>query len=452
MTVSDSQSREQFRGVCLDALEWARAQDYAGWDPYDGLNSPYLQSVARGWFSRLLATHLVDKAPVNVRPYLDVPKERNPKGIALFAMTHLNLYESGGEEDHLRESERLLEWLRENQSTAYELPCWGYNFGWQNARKFYLPPYAPSIVVSTFCARAFLRHFEVTGDEQSLRTAARTVEFVRTHIGTREIDGFRVFTYTDSDSFVVVNANALAAGLFGRVADATGETAVRDHATELAEFVTATQADSGAWYYAVPRSESHLSHDNFHTGFVLEGLGRFLDSCGPAPSVEEAYDRGLAFYRRELFEDDGAPKFEHDRSYPRDAHSAGQAIRTFALDGSEASLTRARSVARWSVDRLYDEDGYFYRRRGRLFDDRTPYMRWSQAWMCYGLSSYLKSLDPPGGTGHSHPESDGRDESVLDTRVGWVRPTYRDPPVGVPSWLENRLQTAPGPNQSTTGR
>lgn len=373
------------------ALGWAESRDYAGWDPYDGLNSPYLAPLSGSWLTRLAGIHLVHKAPINLRPALKVPKQRNPQGIALFAMSYLALYEHDDNDEYLARAEGLLDWLSDNSSPGYREPCWGYNFDWQNARKFFLPAYSPSIVVSTFCARAFLHHYEVTGDERSLETAKRTADFIRTHINTREMQGHTVFTYTASDSFVVINANALAGGFFARVGAEYGDRSLLERADELISFVVLAQTDSGAWYYSMPSSESHLSHDNFHTGFVLESLRRYLDVRDAGSEVEAAYESGLQFYREHLFEADGAPKFEHDTRYPRDAHAAGQAIRTFVLDGCEEALSVARNTIQWSIQHLYDESGYFYRRQGRLLTDKTPYMRWSQAWMCYGISTLLRT-------------------------------------------------------------
>jgi hypothetical protein len=95
----------------------------------------------------------------------------------------------------------------------------------------------------------------------------------------------------------------------------------------------------------------------------------------------------MRFYRENLFEDDGAPRFEDERRYPYDAHAAAQAILTFVQRGTERDLRQARDVYRWSLRNLYDDDGYFYRRVGRVLTDETPYMRWSQGWMCRALSA-----------------------------------------------------------------
>nr|WP_303650204.1 hypothetical protein [Halalkalicoccus sp. NIPERK01] len=382
--------------MCETALGWARENDYAGWDPYDGLNSPILPDS--NWLFRLCSIHAVQWAPINLRPLVGIPKERNPKGIALFALAYLDLYEVTGDDAHLSEATRLLGWLVRNTSPASSEPSWGYNFDWQNGREFFVPAYHPSTVVSVFCGRAFLRYYEVTGNERALEIADSVCRFVRCEIGQERVDGYRVYAYTPYDSFVVVNVNALAAGFFAEVASHTDDASLGRRADELVAFVRAQQVEGGAWYYACPPERSHISHDNFHTGFVVESLDRYMAARSPVEGVERAYHRGLEFYRDALFESDGAPRFEHDTPYPRDVHAAAQAIVTFVRPRAE-SADFAERILEWTLSNLYDPQGYFYRRRGRLLTDRTPYIRWSQGWMCLALASYLrrtaKSWRPP---------------------------------------------------------
>ncbi|ADJ15473.1 prenyltransferase/squalene oxidase repeat-containing protein [Halalkalicoccus jeotgali] len=372
---------------CETALEWARENDYAGWDPYDGLSSSVLPDG--NWLFRLCTLHAVRIAPFNVRPIAGIATERNPKGIALFALAYLDLYEVTGEETHLSSATELLDWLLRNTSPASTEPSWGYNFDWQNGREFFLPAYHPSIVVSVFCGRAFLRYYEVTGDDRALEVASGVCRFVRCEIGQERVDGYRVYAYTPYDSFVVVNVNALAAGFFAEVAAHTDDGGLGHRADRLAEFVCDQQVEDGAWYYASPPERSHISHDNFHTGFVVESLDRYMAARQPAEGVERAYERGLDFYREALFEPDGAPRYEHDRPYPQDVHAAAQAVITFARPRAESTAIAERVLA-WTLSNLYDSEGYFYRQRGRFLTDRTPYIRWSQGWMCLALASYLR--------------------------------------------------------------
>lgn len=374
--------------ICDQCLGWAARQDYAGYDPYDGLNSPVLSTVATNWLTRLIGIHAVNKSPVELRPILQVPKERNPKGIALFAMAHLNRYQETGQLTEKAKAERLLRWLEQNQAPGYDDAAWGYNFDWQNGRKFFLPKYHPSIVVTVFGGRAFLQYYEVTGEEWALDTAQSAASFIRAQINREQVNGFDVFTYTPYDSFVLINTNALAAGFFYRLADQTGSTTLSNRAETLFEFVVDAQADTGGWYYAMPATESHLSHDNFHTGFVLESLYEYaMDQSADHPA-RDAYQKGISFYRQNLFDKNGAPRFEADQRHPYDAHAAAQAILTFVQRGTNQDWQMAQNICQWSLTHLLDSDWYFYRRIGRILTDETPYMRWSQAWMCYALSAY----------------------------------------------------------------
>src|SRR2546425_10160485 len=89
---------EQEEEVLDRALSWARERDYRGFSKFDGLESPVLRLVLgfHPW-TRLLASQLVMRAPVNVRPLLGIPQARNPKGIALFAGALLLRYRLRGD-------------------------------------------------------------------------------------------------------------------------------------------------------------------------------------------------------------------------------------------------------------------------------------------------------------------------------------------------------------------
>ncbi|WP_206536747.1 hypothetical protein [Halorubrum kocurii] len=375
--------------VCRNALVWARERDYAGYDPYDGLNSPILSALSRHWLLRLLSIHGVQKFPLNLRPYLGIPERRNPKGIGLFASAYLNEYERTDDVAALTEAERLLDWLSDNRSPAFGRSSWGYNFDWQNSTKFFLPATHPCGVVTVFCARPFLRHHELTGFEPSLEVAHDAVTFLLEDIGTESVNGHEVLTYTPYDSYVAINANALAADLIWRVGRRLGDEKLLDRAQELFAFVIDAQTDVGGWNYSVPASDSHLGYDNFHTGFILESLSRYAHGRDDGDPVRKAYEKGMQFHRQNHFEADGAPKFEDDQSRPYDVHAAAQALVTFTSRDNPKDAVLARNVLEWTLNRLYDSEGYFYRRVGRFVTDKTPYIRWNQAWMCLALSAFL---------------------------------------------------------------
>src|ERR1041385_3752624 len=77
--------------VYSDLWNYCRAQNFAGYDPYDGLNSQLFQStpLKNSRLARLVWTQFFKRSLVNFRKVVRVPRERNAKGIALFALAAL---------------------------------------------------------------------------------------------------------------------------------------------------------------------------------------------------------------------------------------------------------------------------------------------------------------------------------------------------------------------------
>jgi hypothetical protein len=102
-----------------------------------------------------------------------------------------------------------------------------------------------------------------------------------------------------------------------------------------------------------------------------------------------ALERGLRFYTENFIADDGAPRYYPDRRRPVDATACAQTILTLCTFGE---LERARMVADWTLRRMSNRDGSFAYRLGRLRMDRTPFARWSVAWMFCALSRLSTAL------------------------------------------------------------
>ena len=151
-------------------------------------------------------------------------------------------------------------------------------------------------------------------------------------------------------------------------------------------FTVSHQNEDGSWYYWAPPDKLLYHIDNYHTGFILE----CLNICRRALKdfeYEDELKRGLEFYAENLFLED-IPKFTNKSVYPIDIHSCAQAIITFCevFDFDARYLSMAEKVARWTINNMQDEKGYFYYRVYKKYVDKTPYMRWCQAWMLRALS------------------------------------------------------------------
>ena len=74
---------------------YCEAENFAGWDPYDGLNSKIFNALPfKHWdLARLAWIQGFKRSPINFRKLLLVPKEHNAKGIALFLSGFCNIYD-----------------------------------------------------------------------------------------------------------------------------------------------------------------------------------------------------------------------------------------------------------------------------------------------------------------------------------------------------------------------
>lgn len=370
-----------FQTAYDELLSWCREHDFAGHDPFDALNSRLFQAtpLAQSRNARFVWTQLVKRSPVDVRPVVRVPAERNAKGVALFALALLANYRRVKTEEARQQARAMLAALLSMKIDGYSGAAWGYNFDWQS-RNFFAPRELPTIVATAFAARAL-----VEGD---LHEEARSVcEFIKKDL-PRSVDNETevCFSYAPNSNTRVFNASLLAA----EVLASTGEPELLDLAERATRYVVNNQRPDGSWYYGADPKQSWI--DNFHTAYILFSLQRIINSTSFGAEFQPALERGYEYWKNNFFLADGWPKYYHDDPYPADAHAAASAIVTFlecrGLDRD--ALTMAQKVATWTIQHLRDRRGFFYYQRRRFYTIRKPYMRWTEAWMLYALSRLLE--------------------------------------------------------------
>ncbi len=392
--------------------QWCRGQSFAGYDPYDALNSRLFQATAfrNSRAARLAWTQFHKRSPINFRALVGVPRERNAKGIALFALAALADYRRTKTKEAAIEARELLDDLIWMRLKGFSGACWGYNFDWQS-RNFFLPRATPAIVPTAFGARALCEAAEVFGHDEYLPFARTVCSFILNDLNRSDETGDEVcFSYSPLDQTRVFNANLLAAETLVAVGKLTGELALIDWGFRAARYVVRRQQKDGEWAYG---ADSHQQwSDNFHTAFVLTSLSRILssDKEGKSASITKepepemrltksdgqlgnALCAGYDFWRERFFLEDGWPKYFPNRLYPADAHSAGAAVVALIelqyLDS--LGLELAQRIGRWAIENLQDRRGYFYYQRRRFHKNRIPYMRWSEGWIMYALARLLEA-------------------------------------------------------------
>jgi hypothetical protein len=377
-------------------LQTARSAGYAGYSKHDGLNSPLLARVGgESRLRRLGAIQVVTRSPVDIRPLVGVRKARNAKGLSLFARALLARHRKTGSADDAREARLLLDWLIEQPAPGFEWLCWGYPYPWQDVG-FFAPRDFPNRVVTSFVGQALLDGYETLGDDRYLGAAGQAVRFLLGAPKTLyEDDDRRCVSYVPdlSIDWIVMDVSALAGALAARLGALTDDKELAREGGRLVRYVVSKQTDYGAWFYADPPSASHITHDNYHTGFILDAILQYGMVTG-SDEFESAYRRGIEFYERRLFEPDGAARFMSDRLYPIDIHGCAQGIITFSLQQRHrgAGAETAARVLRWTLGHMWDpSSGWFYYQRRRGYRTRIRELRWCQGWMSWALASYLEN-------------------------------------------------------------
>jgi hypothetical protein len=377
----------------LKLLDYCRKNNWAGYDPYDALNSRLYRALPFLHFNaaRLLLTQGIKRSPVNLRPFFFVPKSLNPKGVALFLSSHAILYRVSIVEqiETVGMMARTLLALR----SGYEgYTCWGYNFPWQT-RSSLIPKGMPNIICSSFAANSLLDAYEITKDPSYLAAAISATEFILDRLFWKDKPHKACFSYTPDDRSEIHNANLLGAALLCRVSHVSGKKEFLEPAIDATRYSVSKQHEDGSWDYGESPNQRWI--DNFHTGFNLVALKNIQTHSG-SREFTDALRQGFSFYRTHFFREDAAPRYFHNATYPIDVHSIAQSIitlielRHFSLD----NLPLAHSVLKWALTNMWNPRGFFFFQKHRFHTVRISFMRWSQAWMLLALSRILETSRP----------------------------------------------------------
>jgi hypothetical protein len=184
----------------------------------------------------------------------------------------------------------------------------------------------------------------------------------------------------------------LGAALLARVAAHTDDHRARDLAREAMTYSCARQNSDGGWFYGEEPKYHWI--DNFHTGYNLDCLKRYIDSTADR-EFEPNLLRGFQYFKNRFFEPDGRPKYYHNEGRPTDIQCAAQAIDTlvFFSDVDAEALGLAIKVARWTINNMQAPDGHFYYRDLGWKKIKTPMFHWGQGTMFKALTHLLIKLN-----------------------------------------------------------
>ncbi|PLY16457.1 MAG: aspartate-semialdehyde dehydrogenase [Sedimenticola sp.] len=372
-------------------LDQSRASEFAGYDPFDSLNSRLLMATPfyRSKWVRLAWLQFGKRSPINFRPIMGVPKRRNPKGVGLFIGGLLEDYRRTQDGAYLDEARQLADWLLGERSDPemWRHSCWGYHFDWQ-ARAFYVPAGKPNIITTFYVSKALYDLGELTNDTALQAVALDSARFISKSLYIEK--GERCFyAYIPGEDALVHNASLWGAAWCGFAGKLMNDTALIEQSMHVARQSVAAQAADGSWVYGA--RNHHQFIDGFHTGYNLEAL-HFLANAVGTDEFDYSITRGYQYYIENFFTEDGTAKYYNNTVYPIDMHNFAQAIFTLLkVGGRPEDIALCDKVVGRSIDLMYmPNKARFIYQKTRWMTNRISYVRWTQAWAYYALAFYIR--------------------------------------------------------------
>ena len=368
---------------------WVEAHDYRAYDPGDG-NSSFFHALT---FNNLLLERLLQqavyRAPCNLRPWIGIRPHVSTKGMGYMAWGYVRMFADTGEVRYQERAVFCLRWLMEHRSPGFADHCWGNHFSF-SSRAGKIPALAPTIVWSSLIGQAFVAAYETFEDSQYLEVAASICRWILT-LPREQTDCGLCLSYVAFEQSSIHNSNMLGAALLARTGTLTKNEQALMLAREAMLYSCSRQLPNGAWWYA--EQPKYQWVDNFHTGYNLVSLKHYIDATGDETWRKNLQD-GLRFYKSNFFEDNGCPKYYHNRRYPIDIQCAGQSVETLAVfsEVDPSCLDLAVKAALWIIENMQDHDGHFYYRIYPLLKAKTAMLHWGQGTMYKGLAQLAGKL------------------------------------------------------------
>jgi len=375
---------------------WLVRNDYKAYDPFDGLSSSLLRPFTfHNTFLRIALQQGVRRFPINLRPFIGIPKGHSSKGMGYIARAYIRLNKTTGKSEYAQKAKLCLDWLINNQSKGYSGACWGNHFDYQS-RVFYLPKGIPTVVWVSLIGHAFLDAYEHFNENKYLAIAESACEHIINDLAQYEDGEDICISYIPIDNKQVHNANTLGASFLARTYKHNSNESYKDLAYKAINYTVKCQRSNYSWYYG-EASNLHWV-DNFHTAYVLDSIKHYISATDDR-AYQEKMEKGYTYWKETFFLKDGAPKYYNVKTLPLDIQCASQAIDTlvFFSDIDPYGLELAKKVAEWTIQNMQDSSGYFYfRKYTNWLINKSPTLHWGQATMLCALSGLYQRLKSQG--------------------------------------------------------
>ena len=318
--------------------------------------------------------------------------QRFPIADAHYAMGFAFLSRALGQRQYYERAVHFLEVLKETRSPGFEHYCWGYPFNWETKRGTMWQA-TPLITTVPYVYEAFREVYEIDKDPQwfeIMRSVAQHAVLDYNDFETSANASAVCYKPGPENSSGVINASAYRAFLLTAASVDFSEQSYRTIADRNLAFVLGAQHSDGSWPYST--DEDRLFIDHFHTCFVLKALAK-IEAITGNPQCTKAIARGVDYYVRNLFDEQGLPKPFSRRPrmtvYRRELYDFAECINVgVLLEGRFPTLDKIMSKV-INLEGWHKSDGSFRSRQLWLGWDDVPMHRWAQSQLFRSLCFLL---------------------------------------------------------------
>lgn len=319
-------------------------------------------------------------------------RQRFPIADAHYAMGFALLSNVLNNDRYYQRALQFLQALEQTRCELYDHYCWGYPFSWET-RYGTMKAGTPLITTTPYVYEAFLQVYQLDGNAKwsnIMRSIAEHALSDYHEIATSERASSCSYNPEPDCPCLVVNASAYRAFLLTRAAQDFSEPRYDNAANRNLNYVLESQSADGSWRYATDGGRDFIDH--FHTCFVLKALVK-IEALTGNKGCTKAIEKGVAYYLKNLFDDQGLPKPFSRRPrltvYKNELYDYAECINlAVLLRGRFPELDMALSRA---IDPLIWQkpDGSFRSRKLLVGWDNTPMHRWAQSQMFRSLCFLL---------------------------------------------------------------
>ncbi|MBD3343460.1 MAG: hypothetical protein GF401_00185 [Chitinivibrionales bacterium] len=370
--------------------QWVERHRYMAYEPFDGLTSAFRPLTFGNLLLDRVLMQLVRQSPVNLRPLMGIRPLPSTKGRGYMTWAYLERFRRTGDDRYKARALEQLDWLDKNKSPRFENHSWANHFDFASRGGRY-SKHDSIVVWTSLIGHAYLDAYELFGIDRHRKIIESITRWIMDLPVTKDNAGLCI-AYQPNDATLIHNASMLGASFLATAGKMMSNSQALKRARMAMHYSCAKQLSNGAWWYGEEPYNRWI--DNFHTGYNLDSLYRYIAATGD-DSLWEYLIRGFEFYKSNFFEKNGIPRYYHNRTYPVDSQCAGQALETLTLfsDIEPSSLETARKIAGWWIDNMQARDGHFYFRMypGGI-KAKMPMMHWAQCTLYKGITMLFNKL------------------------------------------------------------